>query len=599
MNAPVQFLSLPFWAVASIAGIACFITFLLYLLRQTPRVQWVSNVEFWIKALERSKPKFLLHNHIPFLSLLISLLAVLLFAMLMGDPRLHGSWDAFRGRTVLVVTSGSSLAAMDQGKTRLERTKEELVRMGHLSAQSGPVAVVEAGLAPRVWIPWTEHGTEIEAKLNTWKPDDGVPDVIAGLRFAESLLDQHSAAPGSASSQHRIILIGDQATDDLVTEQNNTSIPLMILPIGSPIQDVAITHFTARRDPSALGEYLTRTLVESFADQPLQMKLTIKDGSHLIFQDKFQLKPKEKKEIFASAFSSKTAQLTATLECKGDAYMKNNTAAAHVPAFVKTRVHVWGALSDPALNTALELDPSIEITRGNPIPKQTDVLVIAPGTPFDAAKQKAGLLWIKPSQQGPTQTLRITSTLQAHPAIKDLTLDGTSATNATPLQHTESTVLARSNGHALIVAKDNSDKPNGNKSITVGFVFSDSNLSEKEIFPLLVHYWIEWLKPKDTTQPLPLPLGSLLNEKSTPVLDPSTQVRNKEHGVWINEEGTWHRGQEALVFRDLHPRSQLPLGSLGGHFIKPQSRPSLVLMLTTLLIALLFWEWHRFSKGEP
>src|SRR5688500_6416341 len=94
----------------------------LYLLRRTPRHQIVSNVEFWLRAAQRAKPRWLSSKRIPLLALLVTLLCALLTIFLAADPRFG---QGVRGTNVIVLSAGQSMGARGEVGTRIARARGE------------------------------------------------------------------------------------------------------------------------------------------------------------------------------------------------------------------------------------------------------------------------------------------------------------------------------------------------------------------------------------------------------------------------------------------------------------------------------------------
>ncbi|MBW2464970.1 MAG: hypothetical protein JRH11_25195, partial [Deltaproteobacteria bacterium] len=82
----MSFAALPLWAmVAALSGTAI-VVLLLYLLRRTPRITPVSNVAFWIEAMQRARPRVLSSTKVPLISPLLTLLVALVLAGEIGSP---------------------------------------------------------------------------------------------------------------------------------------------------------------------------------------------------------------------------------------------------------------------------------------------------------------------------------------------------------------------------------------------------------------------------------------------------------------------------------------------------------------------------------
>ena len=130
----MSFASLPLWGVLGLLGATAVLVVLTYLLRRTPRPQAVSNIAFWMEAMQRARPRFLSSSRIPLLSLLVSLIIALLIAAEIGGPRFG---EGVRGTTVIVLDAGSSMDAEDGTQTRFERALDETRRWVERSTSAG------------------------------------------------------------------------------------------------------------------------------------------------------------------------------------------------------------------------------------------------------------------------------------------------------------------------------------------------------------------------------------------------------------------------------------------------------------------------------
>src|SRR5689334_2369752 len=102
----MSFAAMPAWLVGVLIAGAIGLVVALYLLRRTPRPQVVSNVDFWLRAMENSKPNLLASFRIPLLALLVSLLVACAIVFLAGDPRFGAG---VRGTTVVVLDTGRTM----------------------------------------------------------------------------------------------------------------------------------------------------------------------------------------------------------------------------------------------------------------------------------------------------------------------------------------------------------------------------------------------------------------------------------------------------------------------------------------------------------
>ncbi|RZO59117.1 MAG: hypothetical protein EVA89_16950, partial [Sandaracinaceae bacterium] len=153
----MTFAGLSWGLLGGLAGLTALTVLALYLLRRTPKPQLVSNVTFWMRAAQSSRPRFLRASKIPWIAFLVSLLVALLFVAELGDPRFG---KGVRGTTVIVLAAGRSMGAEDAGERRVDRAVREVRQWVDRSTAGGRVAVVRAGMRPETLLALTEDNAD-------------------------------------------------------------------------------------------------------------------------------------------------------------------------------------------------------------------------------------------------------------------------------------------------------------------------------------------------------------------------------------------------------------------------------------------------------
>jgi hypothetical protein len=176
----------PLVLALSALGVAAVVV-ALYLLRRTPRHQIVSNIEFWLRAAQRAKPRWLSSKRIPLLALLLTLICALLAVFLAADPRFG---EGVRGTTVIVVSAGQSMGARTERSTRIRRAREETRAWVDRATASGRVAVVRAGIDPSVMVPLTDNAADLDRAFEGFRLDDGPADLAAAVKLADGIVRQ-------------------------------------------------------------------------------------------------------------------------------------------------------------------------------------------------------------------------------------------------------------------------------------------------------------------------------------------------------------------------------------------------------------------------
>ncbi len=151
---------------------------LLHFLRARTRRLDVSALFLWQQARELAERR---RRFSPTWSLLLQLLAVTLAALALAQPdlRLEGPPDL-----VVVVDASASMAAVDPEGARLERARDAVMA---LAADAGRVALVRAGLEPRLVLPFSDDRGALYDALSELAPADRSADLGRALALARDL----------------------------------------------------------------------------------------------------------------------------------------------------------------------------------------------------------------------------------------------------------------------------------------------------------------------------------------------------------------------------------------------------------------------------
>lgn len=601
----MTFAAFPLWAMIAMGAAALAAVVTLYLLRRTPRPQVVSNVEFWLRAAQSAKPKWLASWKIPLLALLLSLLAALGMVMLIGDPR-FGS--GVRGTTVIVLDAGRTMDAVGvDGERRLDRGLLELRRWVERTTIAGEVAVVRAGMRPTVLLPVTDDAADLERALAGLELDDGPSDLPSAIQLADTILLEHGAL---AAEVGQILVVTDRGVEVA------TRAPLVVLPVGAAADTVAITAFSARRVPEAVGEYAVRCEVTALTSRRATARVVVHDGDVTILDERIELAPHESVVLDAGGFSSARAELRAELRQIAiaggeDGLASDDRAFAVVDALEATRVLLVSE-GNRYLEAALAAHPGLDvevIAPGGLASATSEQLAGYHAVVLDRAGLPAGIahgavLAFAPRSGGELRVgaavarPRISATLSSHPAMDGLRLDGARIERATPIvEAAGDQVLIRSGDHALAVARQ---LPRG-RLVAFGFATADTDLVRGEAFPLLVHSALRWIADRAERTPLPRRLGgTLVADSGQLVRGPDGELRELASGVVpeVSRAGIWHVGERAIAFSGTDYAEPLTAGATGGTFAARSTLPPLAILVAAGLVLLLLLEWALLHRGR-
>lgn len=625
----MTFAALPLFVVLGGMALAALLVVGVYLLRRTPRALVVSNVDFWLRAAQKAKPRLLASFRIPLLALLLSLLVALAMVALIGDPRFGAG---VRGTTVVVLDLGRTMSARGpDGARRIDRAVAEVRRWVERSTIAGEVVVVGAGMRPRVLVPATEHTIDLERALVDLAPDDGPSDLAAGVALAEAIVVERSRPPaGSAASRSngapilgQILVVTDQAAE---ASALRARAPLVTLPVGTEVDTVAITAFAARRVPEAVGEYTAYLAIRNLSAHPARLRVRVVDGEVALVDQRLSLAPHGEEVIRAEGFSSHRAELHASLEAialdgSEDGFAGDDRASAVVEALDATRVLLVSE-GDRFLEAALAAHPGLDVEVVPPASlahATTDALARYHVVVLDHASLPAGvshraLVAFAPVDGAAVGVGRrlsappITGTLASHPVLEGLVFDDVHLTHASALvERPGDQVLLRSRESVVALAREG----RAARLVAFGFGTGDTDLVRRETFPLLVHDALRWAADRGEASPLPRPLGAALvveaGEDVTGPIDAAGSggavalVRDAA-GVGevplVTRAGLYHVGDRTLAFGAVRHAGPLTSGATGGRFLSPSALPPLAVLVAAALLLVMLVEWTLLHRGR-
>ncbi len=591
----MSFATLPVWLVGLVAATVTVGVVAIYLLRRTPRPQVVSSLAFWMEALERSRPRLLASTRIPLASLLVSLLVALLLVFEIGGPRFG---EGVRGTTVIVVSAGRSMATEEGGTPRIDRAKDEVRSWVDRATGSGEVAVIRAGIRPRVLVPLTSDHGDLARALDGLDLDDAEADLDAAVKLADDVV----RARGGVG---QILVVADTAPE------RTTRAPTVLVPVGAHADTLAITRLSARRDPVAVGEYAVEAEVCSFSSRRARARLVVRDRDVVILDQAVALGPLERSVLRGQGFSSAQAELTARLEeieiaGSRDALAADDVAYAVASPLETTRVLLVTA-DNPWLERVLSAHPALESRVARPAelasldPDDFDVVLLdSDAVPL---AHRAVLLWNPRQGSGVRlgETLerpRVTATLASHPALGGVRLDAVRIERARALVPAPGDrVLVRSGAHAIGLARE----ANGHRTVVLGFDLAETDLVEQVAFPLLVHHGVRWLAAHDRQPPLAAEPGTpLLAGAGATVLGPDGEPAELTGGVVHDTEraGIYHVGERALAFDGAGSSAALTGPGTATARARTFALPPLSLLLAAGLLLLVLAEWALLHRGR-
>ncbi len=593
----MSFAAFGWGTLAAIAGGIALTVLALYLLRRTPRPQIVSNVTFWMRAVQSSRPRFLRAAKIPWIAFLVSLLVALLFVTEIGDPR-FGS--GVRGTTVIVLAAGRSMGANDDGERRIDRAVREVRSWVDRTTIGGRVAVVRAGMRPETLLALTEDPADLDRALTDFELDDGPADIAGALRLADRIVASHGDAG-------QILLVSDR---DVELETTATRV---LIPIGVPSDTVAIADFSARRDPLAAGEYVAQVSVRSFSSREASARLRMFDGEVPLLDRRVTMHPGEGARLTAQGFSAERAELTARLEeieiaGTRDALAIDDVAHAVVEPLAPLSI-LLVSNGNAYLEAALAVHPNARVeqiqsgalaSKNDEALSAYDVLVLD-RVPWPNGRTHSSVLLFSPpggqlGASGHAERPRVSASLASHPALRGVRLDGIRVGSALAFAtQAGDQVLIRSGADALAIAREAPER----RMLAFGIDLGSTDFVEREAFPLFVHDALHWAAASRDDLPLPRRLGEALPAAAgQTVLGPDGEPVDATALAAIRHQGLYHVGERAVAFSGTEHAEELSGGPSGGRFRNVDPMPPLAVLVAFGLLALMLLEWSLLHRGR-
>lgn len=206
----MTFAGLPLTTLLGIGAVVGALTVALYVLKLRRRPVPVPFTRLWQQVLSDEQSSSLFSRLRQLLSLLLQLVIVTALVLALGDPRAEGHREA--GRTFVVLLDASaSMAATDTPPSRLERGREEVLRIIEGMAAADRMLLVRMGATPTPLTTLTDDAAALKSAVEGVRTSDTGADFEAALRLA---LDALRGQP-----EPEIVLVSDGA---LVTAPRGT-----------------------------------------------------------------------------------------------------------------------------------------------------------------------------------------------------------------------------------------------------------------------------------------------------------------------------------------------------------------------------------------
>ena len=515
-----------------------------YLIRTRLQRKQVSTFLFWNPLTAQVYNHSLWRKLRHWISLMLQLLFLFLLILALSQP--IASWQSTKSCSViLLVDSSVSMTTTDGSPDRWTDAVQSAQRRIAQLRFFDEAILIAAGETPRVISPWTRNKRSLGRALLAAAPGKNVSDVRSALALAHNLAGQREHA--------EIFFITDGVWEFEPTPEMLQDVKLKIEGNKNPVNS-GITLFSARRSPSAPGEYQLLARVSASADTSVELEVR-RDGG-LIDVQQLKLAPgKPWQKSWTGTANGETHFEARLVGMKRDDLSTDNVAQTSLSALHSVDVEVV-APPHTFLDAVLDSLPLVNAHRTWPV----ETLTTSDPAKFYIFYQclppegfrPGSMLLINPSTdgfwgkfKGTLDAALVTEIKHDEPIMRFIALDQVrldKVSDFTPAP--ESTVFVKYLGEENTVEKPllfgqwNSSAP---RWLVQSFGLEDSDLVYRTAFPILLANLVQSLQPEKITpnQRLPGPVATSLKTVNSVSVENRDSSPTHLNGGWTELPVWW------------------------------------------------------------
>jgi len=487
---------------------------LLYFLKVRRRQMRVSSLLLWDPALrERDASTFFQRLQRDPL-LILQILALLALTLALARPAAvvmgHGA-----KRVAIVMDPSASMKATDVWPSRfVQAQREALALMGRLG-QGAEVMVIEAGVQPRVLVPFTRDHDSVVSTLRGMQARDLPNRVGEAIRTARSLVGQDPRA--------EIHVFTDGARPSAVQGQGE-DVRVRWVGVGQRSNNVGITSLAVRRNYFGTFNSQAFLSVANFSSEPRTFSFRLTLDDEMLAEKSLTLEPQVRRAVVVPFNDHNGGTVKLRLDVADD-LAADNVAYAVIPP--PRPIHVL--LASPGnlfLEKVLKTDPQVKLEVRKPEEyaggmEGFDVVVVDSASPARIGNGRFVLVNTVP----PDVPLEVLGRLDApvimdwdrqHPIMRQIDFAKVAIEDALRVRPLAAgKTLVEAVGGPLVYTLEERDR----KAVFFGFDLFRSDFPLRVAFPLMLSKSLRWLHPAGLDQ------SSLQLQAGQPILLPV------EHGV--------------------------------------------------------------------
>ncbi len=487
---------------------------LLYFLKVRRRQMRVSSLLLWEAALRDREASTFFQRLQRDPLLILQILALLALTVALARPAVTVMGQGAK-RVAIVMDTSASMKATDVPSSRFGQAQRAALSLLGRLGEGAEVMVIEAGVQPRVVVPFTREHDRVAAALRSLEAHDLPNRLAEGLRTARALV--------GADPRAEIHVFTHGAPPDAAAAQGN-DVRVRWTGVGRRSHNVGITSLAVRRN--YFGNYNSQAFfsVGNFSAEPqtLSLRLTLDDET--LTERTLTLDPQVRRAIVVPFTEQRGGVLKLKLDVTDD-LDADNVAYAVIPA-PRTLSVLLVSPGNLFLEKVLQTDPQVKLEVRKPDAYQGgmegfDVVVVDSVSPPKLGNGRFVLVNTVPSDVplevlGRLDNPTIMDWDRTHPIMRQIDFAKVTIEDAMRVRPVAAgKTLVEAVGGPLIYALEERDR----KALFFGFDLFRTDFPLRVAFPLILSKGLRWLSPVGLDQ------SSLQLQAGQPILLPV------EHGV--------------------------------------------------------------------
>jgi uncharacterized membrane protein len=487
---------------------------LLYFLKVRRRPQRVPSLLLWDPALRDREASTLFQRLQRDPLLLLQLLALLALTVALARPAVTVMGFGAK-RVAVVMDTSASMKATDVSPSRFAQAQREALALVGRLGEGAEVMVIEAGVQPRVVVPWSRDRDKILAAIRGLTAKDLPNRLGEALRTARALVGQdaraeihvftdggHPAALGAQGDDARVRWVG----------------------VGRRSDNVAITNLAVRRNYFGTSNSQAFLSVVNFSAAPKTFSFTLTLDGEPLAEKTLTLDPQVRRSVVVP-FSEQSGGVVRARLNVADDLASDNVAYAVIPP-PRTIAVLLVTPDNLFLEKALKTDPYVKLEVRKPEEYKGgmegfDVVVLDAVSPPRLGPGRFVLVNTVP----PDVPIEVLGRLEGpvimdwdrnHPIMRHVDFAKVAIEEAMRVRPLAAgKTLVEAVGGPLVYALEERDR----KAVLFGFDLFRTDFPLRVAFPLMLSRSLRWLHPAGLDQ------SSLQLQAGQPILLPV------EHGV--------------------------------------------------------------------